>query len=75
MKIESVKIKNFRVFRDVVIKDIPNMAVFIGKNGSGKTTLFDMFGFLHDCLNSNVRAALAKLTLLLQDPKRKPQLL
>ena len=27
---------------------------------SSKTTFFDIFGFLHDCLNSNVRAALAK---------------
>ncbi len=42
------------------IKDIPNMAVFLGKNGVGKTTFFDVFGFLHDCLNSNVKAALAK---------------
>lgn len=60
MKIESIKIKNFRVFQDVEVKDIPNMAVFLGKNGSGKTTFFDIFGFLHDCLNSNVKAALSK---------------
>lgn len=60
MKIESLHIKNYRVFRDVEVKDIPNMAVFLGKNGSGKTTFFDVFGFLHDCLNSNVKSALAK---------------
>lgn len=60
MKIESLKIHNFKVFRDVEIRDIPNMAVFLGKNGSGKTTFFDIFGFLHDCLNSNVKSALAK---------------
>lgn len=60
MKIESLKISNYKTFRDVQIKDIPNLAVFLGKNGTGKTTFFDIFGFLHDCLNSNVRTALAK---------------
>lgn len=29
-------------------------------NGVGKTTFFDIFGFLHDSLQSNVRVALAK---------------
>jgi predicted ATPase len=60
MKIESIKIHNYKVFKDVEVKDISNMAVFLGKNGVGKTTFFDVFGFLHDCLNSNVRSALAK---------------
>ena len=60
MRIESIKIKNYRVFQNVEVKDIPNMAVFLGMNGVGKTTFFDVFGFLHDALQSNVRAALAK---------------
>lgn len=60
MQIESLKIRNFRVFNDVQVEDIPQMAVFMGQNGAGKTTFFDVFGFLHDCLNSNVRSALAK---------------
>lgn len=60
MKIESLEIHNYKVFRNVTIKDLPNMAVFLGKNGVGKTTFFDVFGFLHDCLNSNVKVALAK---------------
>lgn len=59
MRIESLRIKNFRVFHDVYVEDIPNMAVFVGQNGVGKTTFFDVFGFLHDCLSSNVRTALA----------------
>lgn len=60
MKIENIQIKNFKVFKDVKIEKIPPMAVFIGKNGSGKSTLFDIFGFMHDCLEGNVKTALAK---------------
>ncbi|MFO8233550.1 MAG: AAA family ATPase, partial [Longimonas sp.] len=57
MKIESLKLKNFKVFKDVVIKDLPGMSVFMGTNGSGKTTLFDVFGFLSDALHNNVNIA------------------
>ncbi len=60
MKIETLVIKNYKVFRDVRIEDIPNLAVFLGKNGAGKTTFFDVFGFLHDCLMTNVTAATLK---------------
>ena len=60
MKIESITIKNYKIFQKAEVKDIPSMAVFLGKNGSGKTTFFDIFGFLHDCLNGNVKSALAK---------------
>lgn len=60
MKIESLEIHNFKVFRDVKIGNITNLAVFVGKNGVGKTTFFDVFGFLHDCLSGNIRSALAK---------------
>lgn len=59
MRIETLKIKNFKVFRDVVINNIPDMAVFLGMNGVGKTTFFDIFGFLNDCLSKNVKTALA----------------
>lgn len=60
MLIESIKVKNYRVFQDIEVNDIPGMAVFLGMNGVGKTTFFDVFGFLHDALQSNIRAALAK---------------
>ncbi len=60
MQIESLKVHNFRVFNDIKVEDIPPMAVFLGKNGAGKTTFFDIFGFLHDSLNSNIRSALSK---------------
>lgn len=60
MKIESLKIRNYRVFQDVCVEKIPNMAVFLGENGVGKTTFFDVFGFLHDALQWNVRVALTR---------------
>ena len=60
MQIETLRIRNFKVFNDITVENIPQMAVFMGQNGAGKTTFFDVFGFLHDCLSSNVRSALAK---------------
>ena len=60
MKIESIRLKNFKAFRDVHLRDIPPFLVVVGANGSGKSTLFDVFGFLHDCLKGNVRQALDK---------------
>jgi predicted ATPase len=59
MRIETLKIKNYKVFQNVEITNIPNMAVFLGMNGVGKTTFFDIFGFLNDCLSKNIKAALA----------------
>ncbi len=60
MKIKSIRLKNFRVFRDVSINNLPNCCVFVGANGSGKTSLFDVFQFLRDSLTYNVKQALAK---------------
>lgn len=58
MKLESIRLKNFKAFKDTVIEDIPTFCVIVGANGSGKTTLFDVFGFLRDCLTYNVTRAL-----------------
>ena len=60
MKIEKIRIKNFKVYQDTEIRDLPNMCVFLGANGAGKSTLFEVFGFLSDALKSNVRTALNK---------------
>lgn len=61
MQIELIRLKNFRAFRDVTMKDIPRFCVLVGANGSGKSTLFTVFAFLRDAMGSNVTAALAKL--------------
>lgn len=60
MKIEKLRIKNFKVYKDTEIRDLPNLCVFVGANGAGKSTLFDVFGFLSDALKSNVKMALNK---------------
>ena len=44
MKIKSIKLKDFRRFKNLTIKDIPEEArlvVMIGPNGSGKSSVFD----------------------------------
>lgn len=61
MKIENIKISNFKAFKDIEIKNVPRMAVFVGANGTGKTTLFNVFSFLKDALTENIHVALTKL--------------
>lgn len=65
-KIEGVRIKNFKILRDITLGKLWNaqkeqpltaMTTVIGKNGSGKSTLFDAFGFLADCLKLGVEEA------------------
>jgi predicted ATPase len=60
MRIEQIRLKNFKAFQDVTLKDLQLFTVLVGANGSGKSTLFDVFGFLRDCLKDNVRSALAR---------------
>ena len=61
MHIETIKLKNFRAFKNINIQDIPRFAVFIGANGTGKTSLFKLFEFLHEAMQTNVTTALSKL--------------
>lgn len=58
MRIEAIRLKNFKSFKDVRMLDVPSCCVIVGANGAGKSTLFDVFGFLRDCLTFNVRQAL-----------------
>ncbi len=39
--------------------ELPALVIFIGANGTGKSTLFDVFAFLSESLQGNVRSALA----------------
>jgi len=61
MKIEHLKIKNFKTFKDTEMNNIPSFCVIVGANGTGKTSLFNVFAFLREALMSNVHTALVKL--------------
>jgi AAA15 family ATPase/GTPase len=61
--IEGFRVQNYRALRDVTLGKLSSQqtgepltpfTVVIGKNGSGKSTLFDAFGFLADCLSTDV---------------------
>ena len=60
MRIDQIRLRNFKMFQDVTVKEIQPFTVLVGANGSGKSTFFDVFGFLRDCLKDNVRSALAR---------------
>jgi predicted ATPase len=64
--IEGFRVQNYRALRDVTLgrlstqqsgEPLTPFTVVIGKNGSGKSTLFDAFGFVADCLSSDVETA------------------
>ncbi len=61
MKIETIRLKNFKSFKNAELSDLPQFCVIVGANGTGKSTIFQVFGFLRDAMASNVNAALAKL--------------
>lgn len=61
MKIESIRLKNFRAFRNVHLREVPTFCVLVGANGTGKSTLFSVFAFLRDAMSSNVSSALGRL--------------
>ena len=60
MRIENIRIKNYRLFRCAELLDLPEFTIVVGANGSGKSALFDVFTFLKDALTHDVRAAVAR---------------
>ena len=57
MQIESIELKNYRLFRHAKITALPSMVTLVGANGSGKSTLFDVLSFLKDALTRDVAHA------------------
>ena len=61
MKIEAIRLKNFKSFREAEMADLPNFCVIVGANGTGKSTIFKLFDFLRDAMTNNVNVALSRL--------------
>jgi predicted ATPase len=64
--IEGFRVQNFRALHDVTLgklsaqqsgEPLTPFTVVIGKNGVGKSSLFDAFGFVADCLATDVEMA------------------
>ncbi len=67
--IEGFRIQNYRVLKDIAMGRIGTdtklrkadpltpMTTVIGKNGSGKSSIFDAFGFLADCMHTDLETA------------------
>lgn len=60
MRIENIEIRNYRLFRDAKLSNLPRLTLVVGANGSGKSTLFDVFSFLKDSLTHNVATAVTR---------------
>ncbi|MFH1068734.1 MAG: AAA family ATPase [Candidatus Glassbacteria bacterium] len=56
-RIEYLRIKNYRVLRDLTLAPVTPLTVLIGPNGSGKSTVFDVFAFLAESFLVGLRKA------------------
>lgn len=45
MKIESIRLRNFRGFTDIKVDLHPHMTVLVGENGAGKSSLIDALAY------------------------------
>lgn len=67
--IEGFRIQNYRALQDISMgkigtdqvlskaKPLSPLTAVIGKNGVGKSSIFDAFGFLADCMDSDLETA------------------
>ena len=56
-RIEYLRVQNYRVLRDLELRDLTPLSVFLGPNGSGKSTIFDVFAFLAESFSDGLRRA------------------
>lgn len=59
-RIEELAVKNYRALRDLQLRPLTPLTVFLGPNGSGKSTIFDVFAFLSECFSVGLRKAVDK---------------
>lgn len=56
-RIEYLRVQNYRALRDIELKALTPLTVFLGPNGSGKSTVFDVFAFLSESFGTGLRKA------------------
>ena len=56
-RIEELSVENYRALKDLQLKGLTPLTVFLGPNGSGKSTIFDVFAFLSECFSVGLRKA------------------
>jgi predicted ATPase len=56
-RIEYLRVRSYRALRDLELRSISPLTVFLGPNGSGKSTIFDVFAFLSECFSIGLRKA------------------
>lgn len=65
-KILGIRVKNYGTLKDIKMgqtyadkegRPLDNMVAVIGSSGNGKSSLADVFGFISDCLNTDVESA------------------
>lgn len=55
--IERLRIRNYRVLRDIELDGLTPVTALLGPNGSGKSTVFDALDFLVESLRGGLRTA------------------
>lgn len=56
-RIEFLSVSNYRALRQIELRNLTPLTVFLGPNGSGKSTIFDVFAFLAESFGSGLRKA------------------
>lgn len=56
-RVETLRVQNYRVLRDLTLRKITPLTTLLGPNGSGKSTVFDVFAFLSEAFGSGLRSA------------------
>ncbi len=64
MTIEKIKIKNFKVFKNVSFTLNKEINIFTGVNNSGKTTVLEAIALWNECFNKLIKQSLRKDTKL-----------
>lgn len=59
-RLTYLRIRNYRALRDVELRDLTPLTVFIGPNGSGKSTVLDALAFLAEAVSGNLQQAWEK---------------